>query len=103
MMGDTIEETIDRAKRSLDEVNARIAATPNLNDLEELIAACKDIDLSYVDYCGENDTNYGYEDGETYRDEDGPCSEFYIESSWWHRVSLALRKVANSSPSGDKT
>ena len=100
MINETIVEVIDRAKRSLDSVNDRIAATPNLNDLEELIAALGVIDSHYIEYCGENDADYDLHDGETYSSEDSPCAEFYIEADWWHRVSLAMREIANKRRSG---
>lgn len=59
--------------------------------IADLIEAVESIDSYYKDWCDEMDEDNGDEIGTAY--ENSAYIEFYIEADWWHKVSLALRKI----------
>jgi len=87
----SIKDDIEIAQRYLQKVQKGIEDTPNLEALNELMEALIPIEMHYRDFCEGCDQDFGDEPGTTY--EDGISLEYYIEASWWHEVSLALRKL----------
>lgn len=65
--------------------------TPEKEVISILMETLQDIDLYYKELCNCDDAQWGEKPGTTY--EKGCSSEFYIDSSDWHKVSLALRKL----------
>lgn len=70
---------------------AELAEVPEKEAIVTLLNACANIEEHYKDWCKLTDSDFDLSEGETYRD--GTSMEFYIESSWWHEVSLALRAL----------
>ncbi len=67
----------------------------NNNDLiDQLIAACEVIDAEYKIMCNEIDTYAGDSAGEPSYVQ-GVSTEFYIEGTDWHNISLVLRQLTN--------
>jgi len=88
----SIKQDIEIAQAYLKKVKRGIEDTPNLEALNELMEALIPIELHYRDnFCAGCDRDFGDEPGSAY--EEGISMEYYIESSWWHDVSLALRKL----------
>lgn len=59
--------------------------------VRELIARCRDIDEQYKELCAERDVDWDEAPGTSYKI--GINTEFYIESSDWHDISIELRKL----------
>lgn len=83
---------LERAKQIIQDSLDDLDSIPETEALSELFDALLVIDSNYRnEYCLNVDAGYNEKPGTTY--EDGTCMEFYIESDWWHDVSLALRKL----------
>lgn len=87
----SIKDNIENAERQLQFAKQALDETPNLEAISELLDALIPVELYYkYRYCMGYDLDY-QEEGTAY--EEGTSMEFYIESSWWHDISKALRKI----------
>ena len=82
-----VEQAVTRLTKALE----RIDNEPALGVITDLIEACEEIDRHYKAMCDETDDYHKDPVGTSY--ENGINIEFYIETSWWHTISLALRKL----------
>jgi len=91
-MSSVIAWDLVRARRLIEDVEEKLKEAPELEAIVELLDAVEKLDNNYRDcFCHDCDLNWGEEPGTTY--EGGTSMEFYIESDWWHDVSMALRKL----------
>lgn len=87
----TIINNLESAQQYIDAALHDLKETPEKDALNSLLNACENIDTYYKEtFCASCDSEYGDEkEGYTY--ENGISLEFYIEASWWHDVSKAIR------------
>lgn len=88
---DGVSYRLKIANNYLTQVIEDLNEAPEKSTIVDLLDACKDIDIYYEKYCEECDEQWGDSPGTAY--EEGMNLEFYIEASWWHRVSKELRKL----------
>jgi len=86
-----IKENLEYAKRYIDAAISKLDETPDKDAIADLLIALEGIDEYYKSFCESLDEDQGEEIGTSY--EHGVNLEFYIESEWWHDVSIALRKL----------
>ena len=76
---------------TLNDVAIDLDNAPEAAEMRDLFKALKSIDDYYKnEFCKELDETYEETPGTTYKN--GISLEFEIEASWWHEVSLILRK-----------
>ena len=99
----TIHDRLEMIFKSLEAIQEDLLTVENAKKqaLIDLIEACEAIDAHYKEFCDWNDEEDGIKFGTTY--EEGMNVEYQIEASWWHDVSLALRKLRSLSIDGDAT
>ncbi len=84
-------DNLTKAKMLIDEAIGELKSTPEKKIIAELLAACEIIDAHYKEACDDIDDALREKQGTAYRD--GWNMEYYIESDWWHQVSIQLRKL----------
>lgn len=87
-------DKLEEAKELIKSVQTELEGSPdyeNIGRFKRLIEACEVIEERYKEYCEGCDDDLGLKSGETYKE--GIHMEFYIESSDWHEISLALREL----------
>lgn len=90
-----LTDQLEEATRLIQEVAKSLEDSPEHEKSQAakfLIEKCEIIEERYKEYCEECDDSFGYEPGTSYKE--GVNMEFYIESSDWHQISLALRVLA---------
>lgn len=87
-----ISEHLNNISRSVQAIEKELQNTPEIEAISELLKACRSLDDYYQTFCERHDELDGYPLGTTYKE--GCDIEFYIEASWWHEISLQLRKLA---------
>ena len=88
-----IEWTLKSARHQIDDALQLLEKAPEKTAIIDLINACEKIDRHYEEECKAVDEAYDEEEGFHY--EHGFNMEYYIESDWWHEISVALRKLKN--------
>lgn len=89
--GDVVDK-LERSRNIIDRVVEELKTSPEKCAIVDLLKACEVIDAYYrKEYCDTSDEDYGEPIGTAYKH--GISLEFYIESSWWHDVSVQLRKL----------
>ena len=101
MISSELKEALIQSQTSLRLALEQLEKTPDVTDSVELLNALEVIDRAYQQMCDETDRDYEDDVGSTY--EQGTDSEFYIEASWWHDVSVILRKYRPRLPVKQKT
>ena len=79
-------------KQLSEDALAELEKTPEKDDIATLLRICDAIDDYYQLGCAESDARDNYPEGYTY-DNEWYNDYFHIESSTWHELSLALRKL----------
>lgn len=87
-------ENVERLRRALDVLIDELDDEPKVGQVIDLLHSCQVIDAYYKHLCDETDHFDGVAEGTSY--ENGINIEFYIEASWWHEVSLALRALGKA-------
>ncbi len=86
-----MKEKLVYARDYINSVIRDIENAPQKEAIVDLLKVCQSLDEYYKEYCDELDVANGDEVGTAYRDD--PNVEFYIDTSNWHDISLALRKL----------
>ena len=89
---------VKELREILNNVLDRLEEAPEKEAIVGLLEACEVIDEHYKSYCEELEEQGGDEPGSLYKD--GVSIEYYIEASWWHDVSVQLRKLRAGSSAG---
>lgn len=83
--------SLERAKTHIQCALDSLEKEPEKGVVNDLIEACQEIDQDYEEFCSEVDIDCNCSPGDTYKN--GVSLEYQIEAEWWHKVSLALRKI----------
>jgi hypothetical protein len=86
-----MKHELEIAKTQIDQALHQLNTAPEKGQIADLIAACEVIDMAYKLMCREDDDDMQVPAGTSYKE--GMDIEFYIEASWWHDVSVALREL----------
>ncbi len=85
------EDDLVDAKNIIGNAIKAIKENPKQPAIADLLDALEVIDEHYRDFCVGCDADFDEKPGYTYKH--GISLEYYIESSWWHDVSKALRVI----------
>jgi len=93
MWNDSIIDKLEAAKFMIQEGINDIEKTPSQIAITDLIKLLKEIDMNYKYECDSIDEQTGIEYNGAPLYDVGMNSEFYIEGTTWHRISILLRAL----------
>ena len=97
MWDNSIIDKLETAKYMIQEGINKLEEAPERSAITDLMQVLKEVDLNYKYECDSIDEQTGIEYNGAPLYEVGMNSEFYIEGTTWHRISLLLRKLDDNS------